>query len=491
MTSARIDEPFEETFDVVVVGMGAAGSAAALAAHEAGARVLVLEKSDRGEAGGATRVSGGAWFINRDPARAEVYLRSLCGERPVSPTVVSTWARETAQNTSWLRGLGAEVAQCLAFGTWSEYPELEGSDCFGGMDSIGGELGNRRLIGFLTSALRERGIEIRYRTRAETLLRGPDGTVIGVEASGPAGASRLAATGGVVLGTGSFENDPAMVRDYLRLGNVVRWGHPGATGDGHKMAMAIGADLWHMDNMSTATGIRGEGDQGLLFLGGGGSGYLFVDALGRRFVNESATSRHGTALQHGRYVHFPTAPFHIVLDERMRSAGPLAATPESLPVGWPILEEGHVWSQDNAAEIDKGWILRADTLAELAEAMGVEAAVLERTVALFNESAESGVDDWFGRPAERMRPVDRAPFYAIASVPLLGWSNGGPRRDERSRVLDTHGAVIEGLYAAGSLSSTYSWSKDQGFHIADALAFGRVAGREAATNRSVEVLPST
>ncbi len=76
--------------------------------------------------------------------------------------------------------------------------------------------------------------------------------------------------------------------------------------------------------------------------------------------------------------------------------------------------------------------------------------------------------------------MTQAPFYVLEVTPLLGWSNGGPRRDGRARVLDTRGEVIAGLYAAGEVSSTYSWRKDGGFHIADALAFGRCGGRDAA-----------
>ena len=78
----------EKEADVVVIGYGAAGCAAALAAHDAGARVVVLEKMPRGQEGGNTRLSGGIWFDNVDPARAEVYLRSLCGRHTVPDAVI-------------------------------------------------------------------------------------------------------------------------------------------------------------------------------------------------------------------------------------------------------------------------------------------------------------------------------------------------------------------------------------------------------------------
>jgi succinate dehydrogenase/fumarate reductase flavoprotein subunit len=85
-----------------------------------------------------------------------------------------------------------------------------------------------------------------------------------------------------------------------------------------------------------------------------------------------------------------------------------------------------------------------------------------------------------GRHAKTLVPLETPPYYGFTSAPLLGWTNGGPRRNEHAQVLDALGKVIPGLYAAGCVSSTYSWLKDGGFHIADALAFGRVAGRHAA-----------
>ena len=164
----------------------------------------------------------------------------------------------------------------------------------------------------------------------------------------------------------------------------------------------------------------------------------------------------------------------------MRTAGPLSPAPDVLPVGWNLLMNGARWSADNSAEIDRGLIESADSIAALADTIGLDATTLQRTVERYNAACAQGSDDHFGRTPEKLGPVRQAPFYALRVTPLLGWTNGGPRRDGRARVLDTQGAVIPGLYAAGELSSTYSWCKDGGFHIGDALAFGRVAGRDAA-----------
>ncbi|HUH38074.1 MAG TPA: FAD-binding protein, partial [Spongiibacteraceae bacterium] len=160
----------------------------------------------------------------------------------------------------------------------------------------------------------------------------------------------------------------------------------------------------------------------------------------------------------------------------------LSPPPELLPIGWRALMDGYSWSADNAVEIEQGWIKRANTIAELADILSLDKDVLEDTVARYNAACRAGSDSMFNRLPGTLDPLSEPPYYAMSSPPLLGWTNGGPRRDGRGRVLDPYRKPIKGLYAAGSVSSTYSWGKDGGFHIADALAFGRVAGREAASN---------
>lgn len=472
-----------EPVDVVVVGVGAAGAAAALSAHEQGANVVVVEKCPEATAGGNTRVSGGAWFINQDVASSVRYLRSLCGEFPISDDVLHAWAEETARNSEWLRALGADVRAIPEHFAGPEYPEFEGSECYAGMHAVGGQMGNFMLYDFLVRALTERGVEIRFNTPARKLLTTSENAVSGVVVESDQGEYEIHASGGVVLATGGFEADPDMVRTYLRLADPPRWGSPAATGDGHRMAQELGAELWHMSNMATNMGFKPDTADGAGFYLSlwAAHNYLCVGADGRRLTDEAALPRHGHVFRHGRYEHFPLHPMLVIFDERMRRAGPLSLPPQVLPMGWQALMKGYSWSEDNTAEIEKGWIKQAQTPAELATTIDVDPQVLERTIEHYNDACEHGVDDCFGRDPATLAPVSQPPFYAIVCSPLLGWSNGGPRHDGRARVLDTAGKWIEGLYAAGNISSTYSARKDGGFHIADALAFGRIAGREAAT----------
>ncbi|MFE3291600.1 FAD-dependent oxidoreductase [Rhodococcus sp. NPDC059234] len=471
---------FDEEFDVIVIGVGAAGAAAALSAHERGASVLVVEKCPPKCAGGNTRVSGSGWFINSSPERAAVFLRALNGSRTVAEDVVQTWASETAKNSDWLADLGATARPTGAYHTEAEFSEVDGADCYAGMNTINGEMGQFLLYEFLVGALAERGIEIRFETRAQELTV-VDGTVRGVRVEGPTGEATLGARGGVVLATGGFAANPEMVQDYLPLDEYVLWGSPHSTGDGHRMAQRVGADMWHMGNMMTITGIDVGDTTGLFLALWAGHDYMFIAPDGRRFTDETKGNRHGHVQRNGAEELFPLRPFHIVFDEKLRAAGPLSPTSAVLPVGWKLLMENFVWSTDNSVEVANGQIRRADTLRELAAAIGVDPDTLERSVHDYNAACDVGRDDHFGRDPETLAPVSEGPFYSLRVVPLLGWSDGGPRRDGHSRVLDTRGEVIEGLYAAGEASATYSWTKDGGFHIADALAFGRVSGAHAAS----------
>ncbi|WP_082900182.1 FAD-dependent oxidoreductase [Rhodococcus phenolicus] len=466
--------------DVVVVGMGAAGCAAALDAHDAGARVIVLEKTGVAEAGGNTRVSGGGWFHHDDPEQAANYLRALCGDRELPESIVQVWAHGTREVSAWMQALDVRVGPHGHYNaTGAEYPELPGSECYGGLHCVEGVLGRGRLFDTFEKALRERGIEVRYETAADRLTTDPaSGAVTGIVT---ATGEHIRASGGVVLATGGFEGDPTLVREHLGLHDVPVWGSTAATGDGLRMAQRVGADVWHMDNMMAVNGITEPGSRhGHFAMFVYSRGLIWVDGSGARFVDEFVPSGHGQALIDGRYVLHPHRPMWVVFDEKTRAAGPISGSADVLPVGWNVLMNEYRWSADNSTEIDAGWILRGDTLEELAAATGLPADRLGDTVAEYNAACAAGVDGRFGRSAATLVPLLEPPFYAYHSGPMLAWTNGGPRRDEHARVLDTDGAVIDGLYAAGTVSSTFSWAKDGGFHIADAIVFGRIAGEHAA-----------
>jgi succinate dehydrogenase/fumarate reductase flavoprotein subunit len=294
----------------------------------------------------------------------------------------------------------------------------------------------------------------------------------------------LAARRGVVLTSGGFAGNAEMGRTFLRLPSITPWGSPLNTGDGIAIAQKAGADLAHPYNYMASPGVGlamppyPTGEDALPRE----HRFITVGADGRRFIDETAVSRHGKTSIRGTLDFHPGVPMWVVFDEDGRLAGPLVLPREAFAVGWLKQIEGYRWSQDNSAEIERGWIVRADTVEELAEQLGIDPAGLVEQVAEYNATIGSGRDDpRFGRRHPTMSPIARPPFYGYAWGQVLITTLGGIRKDERARALDPDGTVIERLYAAGDVASTYPWALGGGMGLGDALAFGRVAGRQAAS----------
>ena len=497
-----------DSADVVVVGMGAAGLAAAITAHDAGAEVVVLEKMPPEHAGGNSRVSGQVWFSPVDAGAARTHLRALSWEYPVPEPVVGTWAEETSANSDWVRARAEEVRGTVprdvgdpytGDGTdfsripyadivgvtgmpRDEYYEVEGNECGTEYCVIGGSMGFSRLWLVLKACLDRRAIPVRYGTAVNALIRDVDGGITGVTATGPEGTTHtVTARRGVILASGGFAANPAMAANYLRLSHVTPWGSPACTGDGIKMAQKVGADLAHPYNYMAMPGIEmppyETGESGVP----GGERCINVGADGRRFIDESLGTRHGKTRMRGMFDFYPGFPMWTVFDEDGRVAGPLVVPRPYFAISWMKQIEHYDWSADNSAEIERGWITKADSIGALADKLEIDRAGLEDEVERYNGWVLSSTGDpVFGRPADTMHPIARAPFYGYRWAQLLITTLGGVRKDEHAGALDPQGAPIPGLYCAGDVSSTYTWCLSGGMGIGDAMAFGRVAGRNAA-----------
>lgn len=497
--------------DVVVVGFGNAGIAAAITAHDLGAEVIVLEKMPEAESGGNSRVSGQVWFSPDDVELSKEYLRGLSNGMPVADDVLQVWAEETSKNTDWLVARGEEthgiverdpldsypqgldVTQ-ITYGdemlrqtgwkaTRDEFPEFNNE---GGTDYfyIGPDQGHSRLWQTLRAALHKRDIKVLYDTRATALVQDVDGRVVGIEADDSDGPLGLTARRGVVLAAGGFGNNQEMVRTYLGLPYASPWGSPGNTGDGILLGQKIGADLQNMYNYMPFFGIRIPGKDIGEFVQPPGLGFMHVRKDGRRFVDETTSYRHGKSVIGGALEFFPTSAMWTVFDDETRAGGPMAMTRKQFSGGWLKQVHRYTWSDDNLTEIEAGWITRADTIRELAEKLGVDPDGLEAEVERYNGFAEAGEDVVFGRPAAAMAPIKTGPFYGYAWGNVMITTLGGLRKDGRARVIDVEGEPIPGLYTAGEMSSTYTWALSGGQSIGDAIAFGRVAGREVAAAKS-------
>ena len=482
---------------VVVVGFGFAGEVTAITAHDQRAEVLILEKMDEQRSGGNSRVCGQWVFTPTNARDAVLYLTAMNGGFTVPRDMIQQWAEYMVENYSWFMRMGGHetMLKTPLKAMPPEFPKLPGASCNQGwMAKTPGGLWE-----FLKAKVIERGMKVMYETSAKELVRDPvKKRILGVVSERRGRKSYVKARRAVVLCTGGFENDPQMLADYHHLYDTCTRGSPYNTGDGIRMAQAVGADLWHMANVMPYLGFKPpEFDFGLKLSMTLGHSFIYVGADDRRFINEQwPGTHHGKHERHGYWfpLFFPL-PIHAIFDEKMRLAGPINADREPYaPWGWDYQIGGYVWSDDNAVEIKKGWITGADTMRELAKKIGRNPDVLEETVNRYNGCCVAGVDPEFGRGSDpalgrveaRLEPINKPPFYAIEARPQILNTQGGPRRNKCGQVLDTRGKPIPGLYSAGELGSIYSDCYQGGGNVGECIAFGRIAGKRAAKEKPWE-----
>jgi succinate dehydrogenase/fumarate reductase flavoprotein subunit len=455
---------------VLVVGFGPAGAAAALDAHRHGASVQIVEKCSAG--GGNCRHSGGFLFDIDGPGAVD-HLDALCFGK-TDRSVLEVYAAGVQQVPAWIEELGGRTApvDMEAFGGMlPSWPHFPGAGHVTYRQYVGdGTRPGIALWELLEQAVRAAGIPVALDAPVtELIVR--DGAVRGAVVDGQ---RRIEADGGVILASGGMEYDAELRDAFLSL-PLVPVGHPGNTGDTLRLAGQAGASLWHMSAFFGWTAFRHPDFSAAFTLDVHAPSFLYVDAGGRRFADETGWEVHDkirswTAFL-PRNVNHPQLPGYIIFDEAARLAGPLHGI-----VGTP---NAYAWSPDNAAEVAAGWIVRGDTPRELAERIGVDAEALAFTLADYADAVVSGRDDQFGRSAGTLVAL-KPPLYAIEMWPGLATASGGPRRDHRARVLAPGGTRIEGLYAAGAAGSIWGHLTEHGGGLTDAIVFGRIAGTEAA-----------
>jgi predicted oxidoreductase len=468
--------------DVAIVGAGAAGAAAALEIHAAGGTFIGIDALDA--FGGTTATSGGgvcvggtstqrAWGIEDSPALAmRDHLAAGDGEAD------ETWARYYYDHAvrdvhDWLIGHGVE------------FVDLHGDEHSTATRWHGPKGSGRGLMAALLEALTERGVADRWRygSVVDELTMEAD-RVVGVVARTGAGDRLAIRARTVIMATGGFAGNAEMVLDHSealrRADRTLIGGGIGATGRGHRLLAAAGAELGHLANIwtyafATPDPRDPDGLRGLVVRGMDSA--IWVNRGGRRFVDESRP-------------------------------GPGSATPALLAqeggTCWAILDRpmlGRIRIADAAfrgddeqrrAAIDhlvstSPSIATADSPTGLARAAGIEPDAFDATFRAWAELLASGAaaDPLTDRPLEGVKPYAGPPYHAIQFLPLARKNLGGVRTDLRGRVLATGGASIPGLYAAGELAGFGGGHLAgrralEGIMIGGSLFSGRVAGGWAA-----------
>lgn len=505
---------YDKEVDFLIVDYGLAGEAAALEANDIdpNAKICVLEKMPERLAGGNS-IASGQTVILPNPDDLDTFRRYLyaCSQpNPIKDEYLDYLVKEFAEQGEWIQGTVEKVDYEFGYVgggpiNWgslvTEFPDLDGasfSGCSSHVRKKGATFENGGVWHGFDLAVRARNnIELCFETAFKSLIQDADGKVLGVVATDPSGKEfTIGSQKGVVLACGGYENNLEMQRDFHGMDKVYTGGTPGDTGDAIQVLMAAGAKIWHMKNQTQSggfwLGIKVP-DYEATFMRGfsmKGSSWIEVAADNTRFYDETGAyhRQHMKFKEHGHYVdliHERVLPVDLIFDEKTRAAGPIITK----WLSWPITTEGYVWSDDNSVEIEKGWIVKADTIEELAQKLGRDPASLKATIDKYNEMAKKGVDTEYGRSAELMSPIDTAPYYAVGITPTLVGTTGGAERNTKAQVLRWDGSVIPNLYEAGELGSFVSNLYQNGMFLAEAIATGRSAADTAFGGRSTVASP--
>ncbi len=486
--------------DVVIIGYGGAGATAAITAHDLGASVIILEKMR--DAGGNSRVSGGNMVVPKDKQDYSKYAEYLKAATlgTTEPEIIDAYVNGLRDMPDWYQQLGDKLVECIMppvsynyyipLPTFAAIPEGKGLELITMASQPTkewpGPEGGARFWKFLSKGVESRQIKVMLSTPAKQLVKNRQGEIVGVIAESKGKEVFIGAKKAVVMTCGGFENNKALKWDNLQPKPIGFFGHTGNTGDGIKMAQEVGAAIWHMSQHVTPLGFQPPDFEAAFLLNIFAPGFIYVDKRGRRFVNETKIELHdfGRVCNYFDVENFeyPRVPCHVIFDEEVRKIGPLHVS----GTGYNEIVIKYKWSVDNKAEIKKGWITKADSIAELATKLSINSQTLENTIKKYNEDCKARTDSDFGRSRESLKAIEGPPYYAIQGSPNLSSTQGGARRDKEARVLNHDGKPIPRLYAAGEFGSIWGFYYCAGTSYGEALVFGRIAGKNAASNASVD-----
>jgi succinate dehydrogenase/fumarate reductase flavoprotein subunit len=459
-------------FDVVVVGSGFAGLAAAIVARTEGASVLLLDGA--AELGGSSRLSGGKVMgagsriqrqhgIDDDPAELYRFYMAL-NRYLLEPSVVWALADESGPTVDWLEDVGVIFDPRLMTSGEEQVPR---------MHITVGE--GHAIVATLVRHAKSIGVEVAVGMQVDRLMV-ENGEVTGVAV----GDDTLTADA-VVLAKGGFGANRSLVERYLPEVAADSWSWYIGADTSSGSAFALGEQV--------DAEIVGHGRSARLITPGFGNilegGYLpgwllVVNGRGQRFYDE--TSSYSIT---GPIVDRQPGPVFAVFDDAAKDA----STPDTVEATKKVSvgrRDGRAqkWVKQMLDEqVERGSVLRADSLGGLADLMGVPHTQLEVTIEQYNEDCLDGVDRRFRKRSDVLRPVTVPPFYATElRLSHVAVTAVGLRIDSQARVLDHLGRPVAGLYAAGEctggvIGDTYVGS---GNSITSAFVYGRIAGRSSA-----------
>ncbi|MBI9077991.1 MAG: flavocytochrome c [Desulfatibacillum sp.] len=463
-----LPQKWDETVDVLIIGSGFAGLAAATEAAAAGAKTLILEKMPT--YGGNSIINGGVYASWDD----ELHLREKLNLGEDSP---EQHVNDTLKGGDFYSN--PELVKILAEGAT---PALNWMMDEGGctlrnaLTRAGGHTAYRTHTvdeqvgrGF-TEPLKKmalaKGAVLRLGTEVTWIWReSTEGPVLGVEVKKGRKVSNIKVSKALILASGGFSRDIKMRQEYNPsvVPGINCTNHPGATGEMIRFAQAIGADslqLCFIQLYPFAEPETGILDNPAVYpFNGVGYGLVYVSKEGKRFVNE--LERRDVCSQ--AQINLGLRPTYSIFNAEMISK--MGGTQEDVNKG-----------------MERGRFIKSDSIEELAGKLSIPAPALKQTIADHNAYLKQGSDLDFNKPiTDKMIPLVKGPFYAVAQWPAVHHTMGGLRINNDAQVIDIWGKPIPKLFAAGEVTGGIHGSNRLGSNaIPDCVVFGRIAGRNAA-----------
>lgn len=456
-------EKWDMTTDIVIVGAGGAGLAAAAQAGLLGVKCIVLEKEP--VVGGSSVICGGKWAVSGSELQIkqgvkdseELFVKDMmdCGMQKNDLEVVKAYVKENNETWKWVHTVGKIEPLALNMAGGQSVPR-----------SLVVKPG--QVIEFLRKTATDKGAQIMTRVKAERLLwDNKSNRICGVKASRRGKTITIRALKGVVLAAGGFSRNPQMLKKYApQLENAAVIAGLGTQGDGILMAQAYGADMIDTNYIKatygfapTATTIAQKSNSQYM-------GAIAINKLGKRFGNESVSYKLFADWAFAQ----PEGKSWLILDDEIRRDAA-----KKNPT-----QDGYLWNP-----IDKGekpdYVSIGNTIEEAAQKAGLDPKAVAETVKRYNGFVDSGKDEDFGRQGlaagkSKLKKIEKAPFFIFPATGAMIATYCGVRINPKAQVIDVFGDVIPGLWAAGEMTGgVHGAAYMNGTAFSKAMAFGRIA----------------